>query len=120
MSSKELDRLFGEIERPAIRKAVKPKKSPAQVVAELQKSLDILTKSVGADRIEIPAKKSAANSRRVQIVKFDPVTKRALTRTDPLGDENLGTTTARAIRKNEDDVVLYSGFVSKGQIDKVH
>lgn len=113
----ELDEIFGT-QSPSVNKAAKPKKSPAQVVAELQKNLNILAKSFGATPVDLskPVVKSTANSRRVRIVKFDPVTKRAMTRTDPLADENLGTTTARAVRKSEDDVDLYGGFVSKGQI----
>ena len=113
----ELDKIFGT-QSPNVNKAAKPKKSPAQVMAELQKNLDILAKSVGEPRVDLskPVVKSIAKGRRVRIVKFDPITKRAMTRTDPLGDENLGTTTARAVRKCEDDVDLYGGFVSKGQI----
>ena len=117
-TSNELDRLFAEFEprKPVVRKA-----APISPLAKLQASLDALT-GTGANRCDLSksVKKFAAKPKRVRIVKFDPVTKRAMTRTDPLADENLGTTTARAIRKSEDEVDLYQGFVSKGQIDNAN
>ena len=112
----ELDRIFTDALH--VKNAPAKKAAPIDPLIRLQKALDELT-GTGVNRCDLskPVVKSTAK-RRVRIVKFDPITRRAMTRTDPLGDENLGTTTARAVRKCEDDVDLYQGFVSKSQIDK--
>ena len=110
-----LDKIFADALH--IKNTPAKKAAPIDPLVKLQKALDQLT-GMGPDRCDLskPVVKSSTRNRRVRIVKFDPVTKRAMTRTDPLGDENLGTTTARAIRKSEDDLELYGGFVSRGQI----
>jgi len=114
-----LDEIFADVLH--IKPTPVKKSPPISPLVKLQKALDELT-GMGPDRCDLskPVVKSSAKSRRVRIVKFDPITKRAMTRTDPLGEESLGTTTARAIRKSEDDIALYDGFVSRGQITGEH
>ena len=116
----ELDILFASFEpkKPVVRKAA----APISPLAKLQKHLDALSKSLGEPRIDLSnaTTKAPMKTQRAQIVKFDPDTRRAITRNDPLADENLGTTSARAIRKAEDEVDLYSGFTSRSRITGEH
>ena len=117
----ELDRIFAQINRPSLARKTTPKRSPAQIIADLQKSLDILADSQGVRRVELPVVNSIAATRnRKSMVRLDPITKRDTAGSDPLGSENLGTRTARqtgGVRKAERTIDLYGGFVSKSRIE---